>query len=81
MYNRTTTLDDVYRHYAPHKKIKKKQDVQDDDVEEFDGDVTGYAVQANLPGKFYRPPHEGRFQKLLYKYCMMHLIFIYSMNR
>nr|XP_012228917.1 PREDICTED: uncharacterized protein LOC105675976 [Linepithema humile] len=58
---RTTTLDDVYRHYAPHKKIKKKQDVQDD-IEEFDGEVTGYAMQAPLPsGKvgFYEPSHGG----------------------
>ncbi|XP_029661693.1 uncharacterized protein LOC115234629 [Formica exsecta] len=59
---KTTTLDDVYRHYAPHKKIKKKQDVREDDIDEFDGEVTGYAMQAPLPsGKvgFYRPPHEG----------------------
>lgn len=51
----------MYRHYAPHKKIKKKQDVQDD-IEEFDGEVTGYAMQAPLPsGKvgFYEPSHGG----------------------
>ncbi|XP_028050783.1 uncharacterized protein LOC105830334 [Monomorium pharaonis] len=46
---RTTTLNDVYRHYVPHKKIKKKQDVQRDDIEEFDGEVTGYAMQAPVP--------------------------------
>ncbi|XP_011153166.1 uncharacterized protein LOC105191446 isoform X2 [Harpegnathos saltator] len=60
---RTTTLDDVYRHYtAPHKKITKKQDVQHEDIEEFDGEVTGYAMQAPLPsGKvgLYDPSHEG----------------------
>ncbi|KAL6434091.1 hypothetical protein ACFW04_005914 [Cataglyphis niger] len=59
---KTTTLDDVYRHYAPHKKIKKKQDIREDDIDEFDGEVTGYAMQAPLPsGKvgFYRSPHEG----------------------
>ncbi|EZA60635.1 hypothetical protein X777_14241 [Ooceraea biroi] len=59
---RTTMLDDVYRHYAPHKKMKKKQDVQhDDDIEEFDGEITGYAMQAPLPsGKvgFYEPSPE-----------------------
>ncbi|EFN75384.1 hypothetical protein EAI_06168 [Harpegnathos saltator] len=59
---RTTTLDDVYRHYtAPHKKITKKQDVQHEDIEEFDGEVTGYAMQAPLPsGKvgLYDPSHE-----------------------
>ncbi|XP_011698982.1 PREDICTED: uncharacterized protein LOC105456550 isoform X2 [Wasmannia auropunctata] len=60
---RTTTLNDVYRHYAPHKKIRKKQDVvQHDDIEEFDGEVTGYAMQAPLPsnGKVgvYEPSHE-----------------------
>lgn len=59
----------MYRHYAPHKKIKKKQDVQNDDIEEFDGEVTGYAMQAPLPsnGKVgvYEPSHEGRLQKLL----------------
>jgi len=56
----------VYRHYTPHKKIRKKQD---DDIEEFDGEVTGYAMQAPLPsnGKvgIYGPPHEGRLQKQL----------------
>jgi len=58
-------LDDVYRHYAPHKKIKKKQDVQQDDIEEFDGEVTGYAMQAPMPsGKvgFSEPPG-GKSQK------------------
>ncbi|KYN42387.1 hypothetical protein ALC56_03147 [Trachymyrmex septentrionalis] len=60
---RMTTLNDIYRHYAPHKKIIKKQDVQHDDIEEFDGEVTGYAMQAPLPesnGKvgIYDPPHE-----------------------
>ncbi|XP_077271084.1 uncharacterized protein LOC143902229 [Temnothorax americanus] len=62
--HRTTTLNDVYRHYAPRKKMKKKQDVQqhDDDIEEFDGEVTGFAMQAPLPsnGKVgvYEPSHE-----------------------
>jgi len=60
-----TTLNDIYRHYAPHKKIIKKQDVQHDDIEEFDGEVTGYAMQAPLPesnGKvgIYDPSHEGK---------------------
>ncbi|XP_018402712.1 PREDICTED: uncharacterized protein LOC108779735 [Cyphomyrmex costatus] len=59
---RMTTLNDVYRHYAPHKIIKKKQDIQHDDIEEFDGEVTGYAMQAPLPsnGKvgIYDPSHE-----------------------
>jgi len=59
-----TTLNDIYRHYAPHKKIIKKQDVQHDDIEEF-GEVTGYAMQAPLPesnGKvdIYDPSHEGK---------------------
>lgn len=51
----------MYRHYAPHKKIKKKQDVHDD-IEEFDGEVTGYAMPAPLPsGKvgLYEPSPEG----------------------
>jgi len=59
-------LDDVYRHYAPHKKIKKKQDVQDD-IEEFDGEVTGYAMQAPMPsGKvgFSEQPPGGKSRKL-----------------
>ncbi|KAL0104582.1 hypothetical protein PUN28_017376 [Cardiocondyla obscurior] len=59
---RTTTLNDVYQHVAPRKKIKKKQDVQRDDIEEFDGEVTGFAMQAPLPsnGKVgvYEPSHE-----------------------
>ncbi|XP_066582224.1 uncharacterized protein [Prorops nasuta] len=46
---RTTTLDDVYRHYAPHKKLKKKQGFEEETFEEFDGEVTGFAVQAPLP--------------------------------
>ncbi|XP_029162004.1 uncharacterized protein LOC114933541 [Nylanderia fulva] len=56
---RTTTLDDIYRHYAPHKKLKKKQDVREDDIDEFDGDVTGFAMQAPAKMGFYRPSHEG----------------------
>ncbi|XP_011873708.1 PREDICTED: uncharacterized protein LOC105565271 [Vollenhovia emeryi] len=59
---RTTTLNDVYRHYTPRKKMKRKQDVQHDDIEEFDGEVTGYAMQAPLPsnGKagVYEPSQE-----------------------
>lgn len=47
---RTTTLDDVYRHYSPRKAFKKKQGVKyDHDIEEFDGEVTGFAMQAPLP--------------------------------
>jgi len=63
IYNRTTTLNDVYRHYAPRNKIRKN-----DDIEEFDGEVTGYAMQAPLPsnGKVgIYEPHEGRLQKQL----------------
>lgn len=59
----------MYQHYAPRKKIRRKQDVQHDDIEEFDGEVTGYAMQAPLPsnGKVgvYEPSHEGKLQKLL----------------
>ncbi|XP_017789739.1 PREDICTED: uncharacterized protein LOC108572064 [Habropoda laboriosa] len=46
---RRTTLDDVYRHYAPRKKMKKKQGTHDENFDEFDGEVTGYAMQAPLP--------------------------------
>lgn len=63
---RTTTLDDVYRHYAPSKKITKKQGFQLDygaGIEEFDGEVTGYAMQAPAPaissgkvGPYFGPP-------------------------
>ncbi|KAK2588626.1 hypothetical protein KPH14_006394 [Odynerus spinipes] len=60
---RTTTLDDIYRHYSPHKVLKKKQGAQHDhNIEEFDGEVTGYAMQAPLPsGKIgvYEPPNEN----------------------
>ncbi|XP_029056440.1 uncharacterized protein LOC114883133 [Osmia bicornis bicornis] len=58
---RRTTLDDVYQHYTPHKKMKKKQGVYNNDFEEFDGEVTGYAMQAPLPsGKvgFYEDQHD-----------------------
>lgn len=61
--NSTTTLDDIYRHYVPRKRVMKKQDVQPEDIEEFDGEVTGFAMQAPLPsGKvgFYEPSHEGK---------------------
>ncbi|XP_063989767.1 uncharacterized protein LOC135169029 [Diachasmimorpha longicaudata] len=46
---RTTTLDDVYRHYMPkklHKKTSKKGIPHD--FEEFDGEVTGYALPAPI---------------------------------
>ncbi|XP_076629944.1 uncharacterized protein LOC143346078 [Colletes latitarsis] len=58
---RRTTLDDVYRHYIPHKKMDKMQGHRDGNIEEFDGEVTGYAMQAPLPsGKigFYEGPNE-----------------------
>lgn len=42
-------MDDVYRHYVPQKKIKKKHGTHDENFEEFDGEVTGYAMQAPLP--------------------------------
>ncbi|KAG9428454.1 hypothetical protein HZU67_09857 [Apis mellifera carnica] len=46
---RRTTLDDVYRHYVPRRKTKKKHGNQDESFEEFDGEVTGYAMPAALP--------------------------------
>ncbi|CAK9824190.1 hypothetical protein ANTRET_LOCUS2398 [Anthophora retusa] len=46
---RRTTLDDIYRHYAPRKKMKKKYGVHEESFDEFDGEVTGYAMQAPLP--------------------------------
>lgn len=63
-----TTLNDVYQHYMPHKEIRKKQDVQyEDKIEEFDGEVTGYAMQAPMPsGKVavYNQPYQGILQKI-----------------
>lgn len=59
-------MDDIYRHYAPRKKITKKQDAQHEDIEEFDGEVTGYAMEAPLPsGKvgLYEPSHEGKVSR------------------
>ncbi|XP_076650658.1 uncharacterized protein LOC143357885 [Halictus rubicundus] len=58
---RRTTLDDVYRHYIPRKKMGKTHGSRDDNIEDFDGEVTGYAMQAPLPsGKvgFYEG-HDG----------------------
>ncbi|XP_017882837.2 uncharacterized protein LOC108626604 [Ceratina calcarata] len=46
---RRTTLDDVYRHYAPQKKMKRKHGGRDDNFNDFDGEVTGFAMQAPLP--------------------------------
>ncbi|CAD6215531.1 GSCOCG00000340001-RA-CDS [Cotesia congregata] len=44
---RTTTLNDVYRHYAPKNKISKKfGQSYVHGIEEFDGEVTGYAMPA-----------------------------------
>ena len=38
-------MNDVYRHYAPRKKIKNKYTVHpEDDFDDFDGEITGYAV-------------------------------------
>ncbi|XP_035728008.1 uncharacterized protein LOC118444144 [Vespa mandarinia] len=60
---KTTTLDDIYRHYSPRRMLKKKQGVKyDHDIEEFDGEVTGFAMQAPLPsGKIevYEPPNSN----------------------
>ncbi|XP_043275937.1 uncharacterized protein [Venturia canescens] len=67
---RTTTLDDVYRHYAPSKKMRKKVSsrypqrgtsvLQAHNIEEFDGEVTGYAMPAPIsPDKtYYDAPDE-----------------------
>lgn len=60
-------LHDVYRHYVPHKKIRKKEDVQHSDIDEFDGEVTGYAVEAPVPsGKvgLYESLPKGKFQDM-----------------
>ncbi|XP_048505065.1 uncharacterized protein LOC105691985 [Athalia rosae] len=59
---RTTTLDDVYRHYSPKargNKIGKKQsaDKRYDESEEYDGAVTGYA----MPGPASTPKVGGYF--------------------
>ncbi|XP_044005096.1 uncharacterized protein LOC122850132 [Aphidius gifuensis] len=47
---RTTTLNDVYRHYMPHKKINKRIGIKRKPYgfDDFDGDVTGYAVPAPM---------------------------------
>ncbi|XP_011313840.1 uncharacterized protein [Fopius arisanus] len=63
---RTTTLDDVYRHYMPkkvQKKILKKGIVHD--FEQFDGEVTGYAMPGPVaPGKIgsYYDEGEGNYE-------------------
>lgn len=64
-------MDDVYRHYIPHK-MNKMQGSLDGNIEEFDGEVTGYAMQAPLPsGKvgFYEGPSEedGKGKLPMYK--------------
>ncbi|XP_024945353.1 uncharacterized protein LOC107272229 isoform X2 [Cephus cinctus] len=51
---RTTTLDDIYRHYAPRRRGTKSKDVRrddedDDELDDFDGEVTGYVLPARLP--------------------------------
>lgn len=62
---RTTTLDDIYRHYAPNKVFKKKHEVHEEpdsegEIEEFEGELTGYAVPASMPaGKIGKPGGGG----------------------
>ncbi|KAK0167917.1 hypothetical protein PV327_001771 [Microctonus hyperodae] len=48
--HRTTTLDDVYRHYAPRKKLRKKISIPNlsHNIEDFDGEVTGFAMPAHV---------------------------------
>ncbi|XP_023288111.1 uncharacterized protein LOC105701640 [Orussus abietinus] len=50
--HKSTTLDDIYRHYAPRKKTKKKgklDRLDGTEIDEFDGEVTGFAMPAPLP--------------------------------
>ncbi|XP_016836835.2 uncharacterized protein LOC103315533 [Nasonia vitripennis] len=59
--HRTTTLDDIYRHYAPHKVLKKKHEVHEDpepegEIEEFEGELTGYSMPSPMnTGKMGKP--------------------------
>lgn len=54
---------------------KKQDDIVQDDIEEFDGEVTGYAMQAPLPsGKvgFYEPSHGGEEFRSHCKFFYIH---------
>ncbi|CAB0036034.1 unnamed protein product [Trichogramma brassicae] len=63
-YHRTTTLDDIYRHYAPNKVFKKKQEIHENledegEIEEFEGELTGYTVPSrHSVGKISKPGKE-----------------------
>ncbi|KAJ8673385.1 hypothetical protein QAD02_004647 [Eretmocerus hayati] len=60
--HKTTTLDDVYRHYAPHKTFSKKFEVHEDpepdgEIAEFEGELTGFAMPASISTtKIGNPP-------------------------
>ena len=55
--NRTTTLEDIYRHY---EDLAGEDDGSHDEaqsaVPEYDGEVTGYAVHNTVPQPAYGPP-------------------------
>uniref|UniRef100_A0ABD2WTB1 Uncharacterized protein n=1 Tax=Trichogramma kaykai TaxID=54128 RepID=A0ABD2WTB1_9HYME len=59
--HKTTTLDDIYRHYAPNKVFKKKQEIHENledegEIEEFEGELTGYTVPSrHSVGKISKP--------------------------
>lgn len=76
----TTTLDDVYRHYAPRKKLRKKNGYRhsanlptsipnEGIIDEFDGEVTGYAmpapVNSDKTGSYYYDSPDGTRSFLL----------------
>lgn len=57
----------MYRHYAPRRKMNKVH-TGDENIEDFDGEVTGYAMQAPLPsGKvgYYEDTSEDDGKKRL----------------
>ncbi|XP_011501620.1 PREDICTED: uncharacterized protein LOC105365210 [Ceratosolen solmsi marchali] len=59
--HRTTTLDDIYRHYSPSNTFNKKHEVYEDsesegDIEEFEGEISGYSVPSPIStGKIGKP--------------------------
>ncbi|XP_051156374.1 uncharacterized protein LOC127278614 [Leptopilina boulardi] len=47
---RTTTLNDVYQHYSPQRRMKVKTSVRpEDDFQDYDGEVTSYGVPMPVP--------------------------------
>lgn len=70
---RTTTLNDVYQHYSPQRRMKVKTSVRpEDDFQDYDGEVTSYGVPMPVPSEKSKNHYAGIFFTVFLFFCFFY---------